>query len=334
MPDEAEIPTARALGLSRCDSGRMDVLSTLLPVVRLRAAALGDDGRRWLEELPAVVAELESRWLVTLDRSLSGGTAAYVASGRSADGLPVVLKISVPDPALRDEIGTLERAGGRGYVRLLAHDGPRRAMLLEALGPSLGASRLGPEQQLRILGALAATAWTVPRPATGPEAMPVNKAAELRDLVDGLWRASEPECPRGVLDEALACADRRATAFDPAICVAVHGDAAAANALRVLESRAGAEAGFVFVDPDGFVGDPAYDLGVALRDWCPELLASADPRALIAGYAEVLAAPTDLDPAAVRDWAYLERVSTGLYARSLGAADLSQPFLLSAAVLL
>ena len=309
-------------------------MNMVSPVVRLRAESLGDDGRRWLEELPGVVAELAARWKVSLDRSLAGGTAAFVASGRSADGSPVVLKVSVPDPAFRDEIGTLERAGGRGYVRLLAHDAPRGAMLLEALGESLTATGRLPEEQLRILGALAATAWTVPPADAGPAAMPVNKAAELRDLVGRLWDTLEPDCPVTVRDEALACADRRAAAFDPAACVVVHGDAAAANALGVLAPRAGAETGFVFVDPDGFVGDPTYDLGVALRDWCPELLASPDPRALAARYAEVLTADTGLDPGAIRDWAYLERVSTGLYVLDFGAADLAEPFLRTARALL
>jgi streptomycin 6-kinase len=309
-------------------------MNMVSPVVRLRAESLGDDGRRWLEELPGVVAELEVRWTIRLDRSLSGGTAAFVASGWRSDGVPVVLKIGVPAPTLRDEIGTLERAGGRGYVRLLAHDAPRGAMLLEALGESLSTSGLPPEQQLRVLGALAATAWTVPRAEAGPAAMPVNKAAELRDFVDRLWRKLQPDCSVRVRDEAVACADRRAAAFDPATCVVVHGDAAAANALRVLESRAGAETGFVFVDPDGFVGDPTYDFGVALRDWCPELLASADPRALIASYAEVLAAHAGFDPATILDWAYLERVSTSLYVLSIGAADLGQPFLQTARALL
>jgi streptomycin 6-kinase len=64
----------------------------------------------------------------------------------------------------------------------------------------------------------------------------------------------------------------------------VHGDAAAANVLQVLAPREGAETGFVLVDPDGFVGDPAYDLGVALRDWCPQLLASGDPLTLARHY--------------------------------------------------
>ncbi len=305
------------------------------PIVRLRAEALGDRGRRWLARLPALVAEIEARWEISVDREpLPGGTAAFVASARTSTGMPVVLKIGVPDPALVDEIGTLQRAHGRGYVRLLAQDASRGAMLLEALGESLSASRLAPQHQLRILGVLATTAWRVPRAKAGPASVPLNKAAGLHALVDRLWREVAADWPVAVRDKALACADRLAAAFDPARCVVVHGDAAAANALRVLAPRAGAETGFVFVDPDGFVGDPAYDLGVALRDWCAELLASDDPQSLMANYVAELASQTGFEASTIRDWAYLERVSTGLHVLSLGAPDLGQPFLRSAAALL
>ena len=314
--------------------GMDDVLACVSPIVRLRAQSLGDDGQRWLDGLPDLVAELEARWMVRLDESLSGGTAAFVAAGRTADGVPIVLKVGVPGTASREEISTLERARGRGYVLLLASDAAVGAMLLEALGPSLSHAGLPPERQLAILCELATMAWTVPRAESGPTAIPTNKAAGLGHLVERLWRELDPDCTPRVLDAALASAKRRAAAFDVAACVVVHGDAAAANALQVLVSRPGGESGYVFVDPDGFVGDPTYDLGVALRDWCPELMASSDPRADMASYSEVLATCSGLDIEAIRDWAYLERVSTGLHALAIGASDLSRAFFQTAQALI
>ena len=46
----------------------------------------------------------------------------------------------------------------------------------------------------------------------------------------------------------------------------MHGDPHPGNLLAV-RPRQGAPKGWCFVDPDGFVADRAYDLGVALRDW-------------------------------------------------------------------
>lgn len=304
------------------------------PIVRRKAESLGEDGRRWLAGLSDLVAELESRWSVRVDRSLSGGTAAFVAAAHTADGSPVVLKVSLPDPDIGDEIGTLERARGRGYVRLLANDRARRAVLLEALGPALSQMNLPPEEQIETLCRLLTTVWTVPPPASGPSAVPHDKATALDGLVRRLWRQLDEPCSQDVVDRALQFARRRAEAFDPTRSVQVHGDAAAPNALSVLSPRPGAETGFVFVDPDGFVGDRAYDLGVALRDWCAELLASEDPRELARRYCELLARHTGADTEAIWEWGYLERVSTGLYVLAMGARDMSRPFFQTAEALL
>ena len=259
------------------------------------AGAKGGD--RWLADVPATIAALEDRWGITVGERLAGGTASYVATAVTATGEPVVVKISVPGVDFGREVRTLRAAAGRGYVRLLAADLDRNAALLEPLGGSLSDSGLPPERQLAVLADLLPIAWTVP-----PDRLaPTDKAAELAEFVGAFGRSA-------VVDEALRCAGRRSAAYDPDRCVVLHGDAAAANVLR----RPGD--GWVFVDPDGFIGDPAYDRGVAVRDWCAELLAAVDPRSLLRSYCLVLGG----DPDATWDWGFLERVSTGLYVASLG----------------
>lgn len=259
------------------------------------AGAKGGD--RWLADVPATIAALEDRWGITVGERLAGGTASYVATAVTATGEQVVVKISVPGVDFGREVRTLRAAAGRGYVRLLAADLDRNAALLEPLGGSLSGSGLPPERQLAVLADLLPLAWAVPADRLAP----TDKAAELAEIVGAFGRSA-------VVDEALRCAGRRSAGFDPDRCVVLHGDAAAANVLR----RPGD--GWVFVDPDGFVGDPAYDRGVAVRDWCAELLAAADPRPLLRSYCLVLGG----DPDATWDWGFLERVSTGLYVASLG----------------
>ncbi len=88
----------------------------------------------------------------------------------------------------------------------------------------------------------------------------------------------------------------------------------------------GADSGFVFVDPEGFFAEPAYDLGVVLRDWCQQLLAG-DTVALARRYCELLSAQTGIDETAIWEWGFLERVSTGLYGLEIGAQEFARPFL-------
>src|ERR1019366_4093782 len=123
-------------------------------------------------------------------------------------------------------------------------------------------------------------------------------------------------CPRRVIDRALAYADTRSSALNPDGWGLIHGDAAPPNVLAVTPPRAEAETGFVFIDPTPFFGDPAYDLGVLMRDWSSEL--APDPVAAMRQFCQQASARTGIDAAAIWEWGYLQRVTTGLYIWSLG----------------
>lgn len=86
----------------------------------------------------------------------------------------------------------------------------------------------------------------------------------------------------------------------------------------------------MLIDPEPFLGDPQYDLGVAMRGWCTDVIAAPDPVGLTERYAARLADDGGFDPNAVWEWAYLERVSTGLYCLEVGMTDVGDLFLRSA----
>ena len=158
------------------------------------------------------------------------------------------------------------------------------------------------------------------------------RPGRLAQMVAELWEALGRPCSERVVRRALEFARRRSAAFDPERCVVVHGDPHPGNALRVPEARAGAECGFVLIDPDGFLAEPACDLGVVLRDWCGQLLAG-DPVPVARRYCGLLADCTGVDASAIWEWGFLERVSTGLYIWDLGAEELARPFLATAELL-
>ena len=98
---------------------------------------MGAEGTAWRPALPEVLAALEHDWSITIGRGLPGGSASFVARARRADGSSAVVKVAVSGEGWPEQVATLERAAGRGYVRLLRSDLDRRAVLLEDLGPSL-----------------------------------------------------------------------------------------------------------------------------------------------------------------------------------------------------
>ena len=284
--------------------------------MRTRVLGMGPLGEQWLAALPDTLADLARQWSFVLGEPLAGGNAAnLVARVRLNDGGDAVLKVCVPDSAVVDEIHTIAAAHGRGYVRLLAHDLSRYAMLQESLGPSMYDTTPSPERSIDLLCETLHQAWQVPRPAS---ALVLDRAGQLSALIAALWPALGRPCSTAVVERAHTYASRRTDARDSTELVVCHGDPHPGNALAVMTSRAGAESGYVFVDPDGLVVDRAYDLGVVLRGWCAELLAAKDAAVTADGYCQRIAAATGVDAEAVWQWGYIQRVSTGLWLLSLG----------------
>ena len=293
-------------------AGAMDTVSAW---IERRAAMLGAPGQEWLAALPDLIAQLcEEAGRSPSSTSSAAARAPGSPGSVSVDGTPAVLKIALPDATSEREIAVLLAAEGRGYVRVLAAAPEYRAVVLESLGTSLDESGLAPEQQIAALCGALRDAWQVPRGDVAPEA----KAESLAELVTRLWDELDRPCSERVYSLALECARRRAAGTGR--LVVVHGDPHPGNALQRADGT------FVFVDPDGFVADPAYDLGVVMRDWCPELLAG-DAVALAERYCRLLAGHTGIDGAAIREWGFLERVSSGLHILELGRPDLAAPFL-------
>jgi streptomycin 6-kinase len=292
--------------------------------VRQKAVALGDEGRKWLDRLGRLLDELERDWRLTIESTLDGGSASYVAAAKTSSGEDAIVKLEMPPyESFAGEVRTLAAADGRGYARLLDHDEDRHAMLQERLGPSLEESGLPVSTQIEILCATLRRAWEVPAPAglqTGAE-----KARWLSEFIAETWEELDTPCSQNVVEQALAFAERREAAFDPGAAVLVHGDAHAANALQVLEGGSG-QARFKFVDPDGLLAEPAYDLAIPMREWSMELLAG-DAARLGRERCAHLGRLTGVDPRPIWEWGFIERVSTGLFVTQVGAERMGREML-------
>jgi streptomycin 6-kinase len=328
--------------------------------VRAKAVAAGAAG--WLAELPGIVASLERDWGITVGRSYGDATEALVAEATRADGTPAVLKVLVPRAGnqARSEITFLELAGGRGCVSLLRADLGRSALLLERLGPSMSDLRLPLAQRHEALCAAAAKIWRTSagagrrpagsgssgvaaisgtRPASTPgaglraeaagtalstgvagTALPTGAAAgrRLAEVIVRLWEELGRPCSERAVAYALDCAERRVAAYDEERAVLVHGDVHQWNALRSAD-------GFKLVDPDGYLAEPEYDLGVLMRE-DPEELLAGDPR----DRSRWLARRCGLDETAIWEWGVVSRVETGLVGTQVGLQPVAGQMLMVA----
>ena len=287
----------------------------------------GPEGLAWIEALPAIVARVSAAWSLTTGPMLEGGKGGLVMRVQRG-GQDAVLKIGQPGAAFARQVATLEAADGRGYVRLLAADLSVNAALLEPLGASLGTSSLPVTEQLDALATTLLAAWQAPLPA----ATDWHKATHLIEDIARDWEQLGQPCSAALKDAAIRYArSRLAATTDTVLC---HGDPHPGNLLAVARQRRGAESGYVFVDPDGFGCEPAYDLGVTVRAFTSEVLAAADPVTLLHEWCTRLASTTGVDAEAIWEWAFVERVSSGLYLMTRGHHDEGRTYLTSAERLL
>ena len=268
-------------------------------VVRNKALAAG--ACSWLDELCALVADIERDWSLVVGRQIPGGTEAFVAEARLDDGSAAVLKLLIPrgGDAGQNEITALRLADGDGCARLLRDDVSRDALLLERLGRPLHELALPLRRRHEILCAAAGRVW---RPAPGC-GLPTgaDKGRWLAGFIESMWVALDRPCTERAVDHALKCAAQRIEAHDDERSVLVHGDVHQWNA---LEADGG---GFKLVDPDGLLAEAEYDLGILMRE-DPLELTTGDAR----GRARWLATRSGLDATAIWEWGVVERVSTGL----------------------
>src|SRR5260370_17414220 len=124
------------------------------------AGGRGAEGAGWLARVPRLVAELESAWGIKVGRIFPNATEAYVSEASKANGEQVVLKVPLAgsEKSAR-ELGMLQAANGRGYVRLLRYDPESGAMLLERLGPQLAQMNNPVDKQIEIICATLQSAW-------------------------------------------------------------------------------------------------------------------------------------------------------------------------------
>ena len=269
-------------------------------LIRNVVGAWGDDGVRWLAELPAIVQQLAQVWDLTIGAPFEL-SYHYVAAVTCADGTPAVLKLGVPDGgSLASEAPALAAFDGQGAVRLLRADLARGALLLERVAPGTRLRELVPAHDAEATSVLAGLMRRlhVPPPFGCP--LPdVRTKAEAFDEYLALYGEAGP-LPRALVVRAARLI-RELCASAPA-AVVLHGDLHHDNILSATRAP------WLAIDPKGVVGEPAYEVGALLRNPLPQLLAMPNPGRVTARRVDQLAEALGIDRARIRGWGLAQAV--------------------------
>jgi len=251
------------------------------------------DQQLWLAALPDRVADLATRWGLTVSQPFEpGGNCAWVAPARTAAGQDAVLKVGWTHTEARDEPEGLAVFGGEGAVEVYAyeHDGPTTALLLERCRPGLELRTRPEPEQHQVIIDLLHRLWRVQLPAdhrfraltvmcdTWADESAAAHARGPSNLDPGLVReglAAFRELPRTAERSVLLCTDLHA-----------------GNVLS------GERRPWLLIDPKPYLGDPHYDVLQHLLN-CTDTL-HRDPHGLVRRVSEL----AGLDADRVRQWLF------------------------------
>ena len=237
-----------------------DVIDDAIAEAVRRQSRSDRDVSASVEHFTRTVRSVCDQWELTAECWLDGGAGTPTLAVTGSDGTSGVLKIAEPG-ALDAAARVMESADGCGYARVLAWDAGRGALLTERLGSALWVEAPTLGTQGPVIVSLLQDAWRVPLDRGTPYE---GKAAGLLTILADLGPRYGTEYPQA-LEGAIRHADELAVSERPE--VVCHGDPHAGNVLRRGSSWA-------LIDPDGFIGERSYDLGVVLRDGCREIAAA------------------------------------------------------------
>lgn len=256
----------------------------------------GDEGRSWLARLPRLLDAATRRWSLAIGPVFPGLSYSYVCRATTADGVPAVLKIGMPDPELLTGVEALRVFDGRGAVRLLDADLDLGALLLERLDPGRSLSTVSDDEAATSIAASVMQELWRPAPASGTFPSVADWAAGLGRLRERFGGETGP-LPAALVEQAERLfADLPATQGEQ---VLLHGDLHQDNILSAEREP------WLAIDPKGVVGEPAYEVGALLRNY---VLDSPDPRATMQRRIAQLAEELGLDRVRIRGWGLAQAV--------------------------
>ncbi|OIV35391.1 hypothetical protein BIV57_21915 [Mangrovactinospora gilvigrisea] len=272
---------------------------------------VGDEGRGWLERLPALVEESAARWdLTELDPVRPGGVRSLVLLG-TRDGGPVALKLAAPGEPTAAEAAALGRWDGHGAVRLL--DRAEDALLLERLRPEQSLRSLPEERAMLEAAEVLRRLWI--DPGEGP-AGSVPDAAALTDRWTEPLRALPAGLPDGAEAIAAAALEARAELLAaPPETHLLHGDFHQGGVL------AGDRQPWTAVGPRPLRGERAFDLAGLALDRLETLLAEPGAQAAVRRRLHRLADALDVDRARLRGWSLFLAAARGAAAWQAGRTE-------------
>ena len=264
----------------------------------------GEEGRDWLDNLPGLIVSIEEQWRIRVGEPIHTLTYNYVAPVAQEDGSPAILKLGFPGAHIEFEADCLRRYDGRGAPYLLEHDAPMGAMLLERVQPGTDITQL---EESEAMEAAVTVMQQLHQASISGAALPT-----VRDWWNGFHRlrtryhGSAGPLPDRLVDEAESLyAELAGSMEDP---VLLHADLHHGNIL------AGDRLPWFAIDPQGLIGEPAYEVGAFLRNPMPDMLSWSGLDSILERRVAMFSERLGIDRRRLAGWGYSQAVLSGIWA--------------------
>ncbi len=226
----------------------------------LRGAPGADE---WFAALPGLVAELSEMWQLAVGDPFDGCNVSWVAPV-VRDGEPLVLKVQWPHPECEHEAAALAVWDGDGAVRLVAHDAPRHALLLERCEPGAHLAADSAVDAIAVFTDVLPRLW---KPTSGPFRTLADEADGWSSHLLDEWEAADRPCEPRLVDAALAFLDELPPSQGEQVLL--HQDLHGQNVLSARRGAGGsmASVGWLVIDPKPLVGERELSVAPIVRDF-------------------------------------------------------------------
>lgn len=252
----------------------------------------GHKGQIWLNQLPRLIAAVTAEKGLHHLRQMPHLSFNYVASGFRRR-TPIILKLGLDRNALNQEALALKGFAGCGSVLLLDQlelkDGG--GLILQQALPGTSLDAFFPEKE----DASIDIACNVIKRLHQAKIPKNHQFLHIRDVLKALdhnW-----DVPSHLLEESRKFRDEL---LDTATTdVLLHGDLHHKNILKNGDD-------WIAIDPKGFIGEPAYEIGAFIRNPAPMLLDHNHLKNVITNRIVRFSHALELPPVRVFKWCFVQ----------------------------
>ena len=262
----------------------------------------GEPARDWVAQLPALLESLADLWSLSLGSPFPPLSYSYLCPVSRQDNTEAVLKLRFPGPGMAREVECLTAFAGDGAVLLLESDVDRGALLLERIRPGSDLSALTDDEAVQQFATVVRRLHKPP-----PTVSPFPAVADWGQGFERhrtIGEGSSP-LPSRLIDAAQAVHGELAGSMDQPVLL--HGDLHHGNIL------AGTRQPWLAIDPQGVVGERAYEIGAFLRNPIDTLSARPDLESLMSRRVSLVSEVMQLDRGRVIGWGMAQAVLAGIW---------------------